>query len=231
MLEVIVEDSKAAKEAEKAGADRLEVVSAIKEGGLTPSYGTISEIVSAVSIPVMIMIRPNSHSFVYDKAAQRVIQKDIEMVKKLGATGIVFGALKESGTIDTDLLDLVIAWKENLDLTFHRAIDQAKEIDQSYQLLLENYHKEITQILTSGGADKAIHAMPRLKNWIQATKQTANNFEILVGSGVDTKTIVELQKNLKHTTYHVGSGARVNGDFRNGIDGEKVRELKRIIAI
>lgn len=229
MLEVIVEGPGAAKDAEVCGANRLEIVSAIAEGGLTPSYGVISEIVATVKIPSMIMIRPHSHSFVYDKADQAVIQKDIEMVKKIGATGIVFGALTEAGEIDTDLLDKVIEWKGELDLTFHRAIDATADIEASYQLLRNQYGASITQILTSGGADKAFQAVERLKSWIQDSKHYPSSFAILVGSGVDLTTIADLQAQLQHHTYHVGGGARIDGDFSKGIAADKVAELQSFI--
>ena len=52
MLEVIgmnVEDCIAI---EQAGANRIELVSALSEGGLTPSVGMIEQCFEAVSIPI-----------------------------------------------------------------------------------------------------------------------------------------------------------------------------------
>ncbi|KAA2302373.1 copper homeostasis protein CutC, partial [Clostridioides difficile] len=65
VLEVIAVDAADAKVAEEGGADRIELVSAMSEGGLTPSYGVMEHVVSHVSVPVYVMIRPHSRSFRY----------------------------------------------------------------------------------------------------------------------------------------------------------------------
>lgn len=67
LIEVIVQNDEEAIEAEKLGADRLELVAAIQEGGLTPSYGTIKQVLHSVRIPVSIMIRPHSYHYVYNQ--------------------------------------------------------------------------------------------------------------------------------------------------------------------
>lgn len=65
VLEVIAVNVEDAKAAEEGGADRIELVSAMSEGGLTPSYGFMEQVLSQVSIPVYVMIRPHSRSFRY----------------------------------------------------------------------------------------------------------------------------------------------------------------------
>ncbi|EGA91383.1 copper homeostasis protein [Planococcus donghaensis MPA1U2] len=52
MIEVIVQNEQEAVEAEKLGAGRLELVSSINEGGLTPSFETIKQVLNSVAIPV-----------------------------------------------------------------------------------------------------------------------------------------------------------------------------------
>ncbi len=63
ILEVIATTVTDAVIAEKSGADRIELVTGMLEGGLTPSYGLIEEVVRSVSIPVQVMVRPHSRSF------------------------------------------------------------------------------------------------------------------------------------------------------------------------
>lgn len=67
-IEAIVLNEEDAKTAEAYGADRLELVSAIAEGGLTPSYGTIKQVVKSVQIPVMVMVRPHSYHYNYQQS-------------------------------------------------------------------------------------------------------------------------------------------------------------------
>src|SRR4051794_31115495 len=57
MLEVITCSVEDAREAERGGAGRLEIVRDLHEGGLTPPIQLVREILNAVSIPIRVMIR------------------------------------------------------------------------------------------------------------------------------------------------------------------------------
>ncbi|MBC1360677.1 copper homeostasis protein CutC [Listeria welshimeri] len=228
MLEVIVQNPRDAYLAEQYGANRMEVVSAISEGGLTPSFGAIKEIVRVSNLPAMMMIRPHSFSFVYDESARIVMERDIAFAKEVGVQGIVYGGITEDGNIDRALLEKVIDWKGDLDLTFHRALEVTKDIEASYKVLRE-YGKDINQLLTSGGTRSALDSLPRLKRWIQDSKENPDSFQILVGSGVKPENIATFQATLNHTDYHVGSAAREASDFSKDILKEKIDTLKQHI--
>ncbi|HDI4602074.1 TPA: copper homeostasis protein CutC [Listeria monocytogenes] len=228
MLEVIVQNPRDAYLAEKYGANRMEVVSAISEGGLTPSYGAIKEIVRASKFPAMMMIRPHSFSFVYDEAAKIVMERDIELAKEVGVQGIVYGGITENGAIDQALLEKVIEWKGDLNLTFHRALEATKDIEASYQVL-RTYGKDINQLLTSGGTANALDSLPRLKRWIQDSEAQPDSFQVLVGSGVKPENIATFQATLNHSDYHVGSAAREANDFSKDILKEKIDILQQQI--
>ncbi|MBC1589830.1 copper homeostasis protein CutC [Listeria welshimeri] len=228
MLEVIVQNPRDAYLAEQYGANRMEVVSAISEGGLTTSFGAIKEIVRVSNLPAMMMIRPHSFSFVYDESARIVMERDIAFAKEVGVQGIVYGGITEDGNIDRALLEKVIDWKGDLDLTFHRALEATKDIEASYKVLRE-YGKDINQLLTSGGTRSALDSLPRLKRWIQDSKENPDSFQILVGSGVKPENIATFQATLNHTDYHVGSAAREASDFSKDILKEKIDTLKQHI--
>ncbi|MBF2427846.1 copper homeostasis protein CutC [Listeria welshimeri] len=228
MLEVIIQNPRDAYLAEQYGANRMEVVSAISEGGLTPSFGAIKEIVRVSNLPAMMMIRPHSFSFVYDESARIVMERDIAFAKEVGVQGIVYGGITEDGNIDRALLEKVIDWKGDLDLTFHRALEATKDIEASYKVLRE-YGKDINQLLTSGGTRSALDSLPRLKRWIQDSKENPDSFQILVGSGVKPENIATFQATLNHTDYHVGSAAREASDFSKDILKEKIDTLKQHI--
>lgn len=228
MLEVIVQNPRDAYLAEKYGANRMEVVSAISEGGLTPSYGAIKEIVGASNLPAMMMIRPHSFSFVYDEPARIVMERDIEFAKEAGVKGIVYGGITADGDINQALLEKVIEWKGDLDLTFHRALEATKDIEASYQVL-RTYGKDINQLLTSGGTASALDSLPRLKRWIEDSQKKPDSFQILVGSGVKPENIAIFQSTLNHTDYHVGSAAREASDFSKDILKEKIDTLQQQI--
>ena len=63
-IEIIATTLDQALQAEKFGADRIELVTAMLETGLTPSLGLIKQVKEKVNIPMVVMIRPHSKSFV-----------------------------------------------------------------------------------------------------------------------------------------------------------------------
>jgi copper homeostasis protein len=226
-VEIIVLNDEDAKVAEEFGADRLELVSAIREGGLTPSYGAIKRVTKSVKIPVMVMIRPHSYSFVYRKEEWNLMKEDIRIVKELGASGIVFGALTMGNSVDFDILSMVLEEAKGLSVTFHRAIDEAKPLE-IYDSLCTFPHP-IDRILTSGGKPTVSEGLETLKLLINSAEKSMKSTIIMPGSGLDSNNIEFLHQQLKAKEYHFGSGVRFNGDFRHPINGNEIQKIKSIV--
>lgn len=65
-LEICVDNLESIRNAMEGGADRLELCSALSEGGLTPSLG-LAKLAKRISpIPVFAMIRVRGGNFVYE---------------------------------------------------------------------------------------------------------------------------------------------------------------------
>lgn len=227
-VEVIVLNQEDAKIAEAYGADRLELVSAISEGGLTPSYGAIKRVVNSVNIPVMVMIRPHSYSFVYQKEEWEMMREDIKVARELGAAGIVFGALTKENSVDFELLAMVVEEAKGLSITFHRAIDESNP-QEIYQSLCGSPYK-IDQVLTSGGKPTVIKGMDTLLNLMKGSVPGTENPVIMPGSGLDQNNIQFIHQTLQAKEYHFGSGVRIEGDFRQSINGRILQKIKDIIV-
>jgi len=60
LLEVIVQSVADARAAARGGADRLEVVRAIRDGGLTPPVALVRGIAAEVSLPLRVIVRENA---------------------------------------------------------------------------------------------------------------------------------------------------------------------------
>ncbi|XP_028968555.1 copper homeostasis protein cutC homolog [Galendromus occidentalis] len=149
VLEVCIESVESAKRALSCGADRLELCTALSQGGLTPTVGLLRSVKNhAGSVPVMCLIRCRSGNFNYTEEDLQVMLYDIGCLKDNGADGFVIGVLNESGEIHVESCSRLRAACGSLPVTFHRAFDFSVE---SIPVALRKV-KQIgcSRILTSG---------------------------------------------------------------------------------
>ncbi|WP_026562544.1 copper homeostasis protein CutC [Bacillus sp. J37] len=225
VLEVISISLTDAKDAQKAGADRIELVTGIGEGGLTPSYGMIEQVCGEINIPVNVMIRPHSRSFIYNRDDEKTMVKDIQVCKKLGATGIVIGALTEDRSINQETLDRLIDASDGLDITFHRAFDEVRDPIRSLDILMS--YKEISRILTSGGKNKVPDAVIEIQSLLQ--RSVNSHIEIMPGSGLTAGNLSQFMEQVNISEVHFGSGVRHQLSFSEFIDPNKIKIIKDIM--
>ncbi|TFJ91423.1 copper homeostasis protein CutC [Lentibacillus salicampi] len=221
-LEIIATNLSDAKKAEAYGADRLELSPGMLETGITPSYGLIDSVVKTVNIPFNAIIRPHSQSFIYNEDDLTVMKKDIQMVKKLGADGIVIGALTNDYLIDEEILKQLLHEAEGLDVTFHRAFDFARDQEEALECLV-NY-PQVKRILTAGGAQPAPQATQKIRQLIRLAENT--HLEIMAGFGLREDNFKEFYNETKPNEVHFGSGVRQNESYLHPIDGSKVNNVK-----
>lgn len=153
VLEACVETLEDALAAEKRGANRIELCSALDQDGLTPSQELTELCLQNLSIPVMAMVRPRGGNFVHSEAEIRQMEREIEFFKQSGVAGVVFGLLTENGEIDIENTRRLAELAFPLEVTFHKAIDYSGDVLKSFQKL--NSIEGITRVLTSGGMDTA----------------------------------------------------------------------------
>ncbi|MBU5266156.1 copper homeostasis protein CutC [Virgibacillus proomii] len=227
LLEVIATNLTDVKDAAQFGADRIELSPAMTELGITPSYGLINKTMEAVSISVNVMVRPHSQSFVYNKNDIETMKSDIEMIKNLGANGIVIGALTPEQTVDEEVIKQLLDIADGLEVTFHRAFDFARNQLEALECLAK--YDQITTILTAGGDYKAPDAIPQLNQLIHLAKDT--HLSIMVGHGLRAETFTDVYHQLKPQAFHFGSGVRVNDSFDNSLDADKIKKIKQIMQV
>ena len=102
LVEACVETLDESVIAERAGAGRLELCANMSVGGTTPSRQLFESVRERVRIPIAAMVRPRGGSFVYTPDELEQIWRDLDLMKTLGADVLVFGILKDDGSIDRD---------------------------------------------------------------------------------------------------------------------------------
>ena len=74
--------------AEKGGADRVELNSALSVGGLTPSLMNLIRAKKETSLKIVCMVRPRAGGFCYDETEAQLMLEEAELFLEHGADGI-----------------------------------------------------------------------------------------------------------------------------------------------
>ncbi|MGF6769459.1 copper homeostasis protein [Paraburkholderia sp. GAS199] len=226
LLEVIATTVADARVAAQAGADRLELVTAMGEGGLTPSLGLIEAVVAAVPIPVNVIVRPHSRSFVYDADDYAVMLRDVRAVKAAGANGIVIGMLDDHGEIDREGLSHAIDAADGLAITFHRAFDEVRDQRKALDVLLA--FPAITSVLTSGGKPSVLQAQAEIGEWVRHV--SGSHCTVLAGAGLTVDALAGFVNATQVRAVHFGSGVRVDGNGLAPVDANKVAKVRALLG-
>lgn len=224
-LEIIATCMDDALTAEANGADRLELITAITEGGLTPGIGLVEQVVKSVSIPVFVMVRPHSRSFIYSTNDILTMAAEIRQIAASGASGVVLGALTPEKKIDEHALEILLPLTDGLQVTFHRAFDELEDQIAGYRTLC-NY-PQITRILTSAGPGPAPDAIPAMRRLVEESR--GSSISILAGSGLKPEGITSFIQQTGVTEVHFGSAVRHGKDALSPIDPAALRALAKNI--
>ena len=195
VLEACVDSVEAAVAAEAAGADRLELCSALELGGITPSPGLLRLVCQRVAIPVQVLLRPRPGNFVYSQSEMEVMLEDMAWIAEAGASGIVIGALDLEGNLAVQQMESALRTSK-LPLTFHRAFDHAKDHPKIAQQLLEIGFE---RILTSGGRASATAGGEMLAKLQETLGQ---QMIIMPGGGVSPENITHLIETTDCQEFH-----------------------------
>ena len=183
-LEIVAQSSDDALAAERAGADRLELVSALSLGGLTSSFGALEETLSACDLPVVAMLRPRSGGFAYGSGELAAMIRDGERFLAAGAQGLVFGVLNPEGKIDAKTNARLV--KLGGEAVFHRAFDL---LSNSWEALERLIDLGFQRVLTSGGPGAACDNLDALAHLVE---RADGRIEILAGGGIRAANVREI---------------------------------------
>ena len=218
LLEVIACSVADALAAEKGGAGRLEVVRALEAGGLTPPISLVKEIVSAVSIPVRVMLRENDGFEIANGEELTRLCESAGELAGLEIDGVVLGFLR-GRNLALGPAEQILSFAPHAKATFHRAFEE-----------LENQQAAITRLKTVPQFDRILLSPARVSELRQIVESAAPELVIIAGAGIDRSNIRQWRESAAIREFHVGRAARLGGDIHRPVDAALVEELAALVA-
>lgn len=212
LFEVCANSVESCMAAQEGGANRVELCAGIPEGGTTPSYGEIAmarEVLTTTRLHVI--IRPRGGDFLYSPIELKTMLKDIEMVRQLGADGVVFGCLRANGEIDVQAMKQLMEASKGLSVTFHRAFDVCRDASEAMEQIID---LGCNRILTSGQQATAELGIPLLK---ELRQQADGRIILLAGCGVNEKNIhhIATQTGIREFHFSARESLKSGMEYKN----------------
>jgi len=225
LLEISVETLEAALAAERGGADRIELCGDLSLGGVTPGADLLRAVRAKVGIPVFSMVRPRAGDFAYSSVEFAEMKRAISAAKESGVAGVVLGILTKEGRVDLQRTQQLTELARPLPVTYHRAFDEAADLHQALEDVIESGAE---RILTSGGAKNALEGAAVLAELILGAGE---RIVIVPGAGISGANIVEIARRTRAREFHSGLAAALPyGSIEYKKFEEEVGKLAKQIA-
>ena len=180
----------------RTGARRIELCERLEVGGVTPSESLLRAALAATSLPVNVLVRPRGGDFVYDEAEVQAMLADIALCRRLGANGVVIGALTPAGTVDIPVMRRLIAAARPLSVTFHRAFDESADPSAALEDIIA---LGCDRLLTSGHAPDAFAGRALIGGLV---RQAAGRIVVMAGCGVRPGNIAQIARDSGAPEFH-----------------------------
>ena len=163
------------------------------------------------------LVRPRGGDFVYSPAEVEEIMDTIRRCRRLGAAAVVVGFLTADGRIDVDLTRRAVEAADGMEVTFHRAFDEARQepLEALRAIAASGCHR----LLTSGQRPTAPEGAAVIRRLVGAT-----GVKILAGSGVTPANVRRLVEKTGVGEVH-GSCKTSLPDGTMQTDAAQVRQL------
>lgn len=185
----------------KGGAARVELCSDLFHGGLTPSLGSLITVRRhAPELKIVCMVRPREGGFCYTETEFEVMLEDARIFLENGADGIVFGFLKDDGSVDTERCRKMLEVIGEHESVFHRAFDVVPDVFEAMEQLIE---LGVTRILTSGHRPTVPEGIFTIKALME---KAAGRIQILPGAGITPENAMWVREmtgaDMMHAALH-----------------------------
>ena len=213
IFEVCASNLQSVLAAERAGAQRIELCSALDAGGLTPSLGLIQAAVQVVRIPVYVLIRPREGDFCYEAAEMALMLADIRSCREAGAQGVVIGVSQADGQLQMTQMSELREAAGDLAVTCHRAFDFTPD---PFDALDQLAGLGIQRVLTSGQAETAYAGRFLLQKLVG---HAAGRLVVMPGAGITTTNIRAIAEVSGAREFHFTGKKKAVSAFAAGLPG------------
>jgi copper homeostasis protein len=198
-LEVCVDSVEGMLAAAGAGADRIELCSALEVGGLTPSSGQMAR-AAELSVPVHALIRSRAGDFCFPEDEVAAMVADIRAARQAGLAGVVIGAALPDGRLDLSALARMRGAAGEMSVTLHRVFDLLPDFAEGVEAAVA---LGCDRILTSGGA---IGAPEGAEAIAAICGYAAGRIGIMPGAGITSANVGALLARVKVDEVHSACG-------------------------
>lgn len=202
-IETCANSVESALAAQAGGAARVELCSALVEGGITPSAAMIELARVRLHIGLHVLVRPRGGDFCYDDTEFTVMKRDIAFCKQAGADGVVIGILHADGRVDTARTSELIAAARPMSVTFHRAFDMTVD---AFRALDDVLALGVERLLTSGQRGSAVEGKELIAELV---RRAGDRLIVMPGAGINEGNIRELIAATGAREYHLSGQKKI----------------------
>ncbi|WP_052462213.1 copper homeostasis protein CutC [Nigerium massiliense] len=221
-LEVRITLPADAAPAEAGGADRLEIVGTLDEGGLSPEPRTVEEVRRRTTLQLRPVVRLRAGLGTDGGEAVR-LRGLIASYLEAGADGLTLGFMNGMGQIDVEVLgallnDVTCPW------TFTRAVDTQLDPDKAWRTLVTL--PGLDSVRTAGSARDLEHGLDDLLRRAESDPRYA---ALIMADGDVHPDQVPWLIRAGVRQIHLDEQVRPGGSWKAYVDEPLVRSWRRLI--
>jgi copper homeostasis protein len=224
LLEVVVLHPRDVPGADEGGADRLYLIDAVEDGGLSPEPAQVSSVCKETDLPVRVLLRLNDSLTTTGGELTRLVGL-AESYLTVGAEGVAFGFLDTELGIDVEVCGHLAEQLPGVPWTFHRAFDDALEVDRAWRRVAGL--PGLDAVLSAGSPRGMEAGHDELTDRATASPEVARL--LMAGGGLQGEHVPWLVR-AGVRQFQVGRSVRPGGSWdRSYVDPAHVRSWRMLV--
>ena len=221
VLQVRVTQSADAHPAEAGGADRLEVVGDLDDGGRSPEPRVVAEVRRRTTLHLRPLVRLRA-GYGTDGGEVSHLRGLIAAYLDAGADGLELGFVNGLGEVDPEVIEAVLA-DAQCPWTFHRGFDTVLDTDKAWRAVRAFPH--LDAVATAGSARDVDHGLDELI--ARAADPWAAGLIMASGGLLPEHVPWLLRAGVRQ--FALEGQARPGGSFRAYVDEPLVRSWRKLL--